>query len=87
MNFKFQADVEEAKRQKGTVSDLVSSWANIRAVIIISGLFFFLQMSGVNIVIFYAARIFTLAGSDLEPSICAIIVGVFQVSLNETKIH
>lgn len=42
-------------------------------------LMFFQQFSGINAVIFFSVSIFKSAGSNLDPNICAIIVGVVQV--------
>lgn len=40
---------------------------------------FFQQFSGINAVIFFSVQIFKAAGSNLDPNVCAIIVGVVQV--------
>ena len=45
----------------------------------ISGLMFFQQLSGVNILIFYAKKIFDDAGSILNSSTSSVIIGVVQV--------
>lgn len=78
-----QEEVDEARRNKGTFRDLISSRANRNALVISLGLMIFQQFCGINAVIFYAAEIFRIAGSDLDPNICAIIVGAFQV--NDTE--
>lgn len=50
--------------------------SNLKPLSISLGLMFFQQFSGINAVIFYAEKIFIYAGSTLEGSICAIILGV-----------
>lgn len=75
----FQEEIDEAARNKASIRDLISSKANIKALIVSLGLMIFQQLSGVNAVIFYASSIFEAAGSSLDSSICAIIVGVVQV--------
>ncbi|KAK6622024.1 hypothetical protein RUM44_001831 [Polyplax serrata] len=76
---RIEEEVDEARRNKGTFRDLISSRANRNALVISLGLMIFQQFCGINAVIFYAAEIFRIAGSDLDPNICAIIVGAFQV--------
>lgn len=49
---------------------------NLKPLSISLGLMFFQQFSGINAVIFYAEKIFIAAGSTLEGSLCAIIVGI-----------
>lgn len=73
-----QREIDAAARKKASFSDLVSSRANLRALIISLGLMVFQQFSGVNAVIFYSNDIFKSAGSTLDPGISAIIVGIVQ---------
>lgn len=40
---------------------------------------FFQQFSGINAVIFFSVSIFKSAGSNIDPAVCAIIIGVVQV--------
>lgn len=47
--------------------------------VMISGLMFFQQLSGVNILIFYAKKIFDDTGSILSSPTSSVIVGVVQV--------
>lgn len=53
--------------------------ATVKALIIIVGLMFFLQLSGINIVIFYTGSIFNAAHIDLKTELAIILVGVMQV--------
>ncbi|XP_014280121.1 facilitated trehalose transporter Tret1 [Halyomorpha halys] len=48
--------------------------ASIRAFIMCLGCMFFQQVSGINIVIFYAGNIFKDAGSSMDPAIAAIMI-------------
>lgn len=52
---------------------------SLRSAFIAIGLMFFQQMSGINAVIFYSNTIFKDSGSDLDPGVSTIIVGVIQV--------
>ena len=48
-------------------------------------LMFIQQISGINVVIFYAANIFHAAGSTMDPQTCSIIIGavlLLSVSLS-----
>uniref|UniRef100_A0A8D9ADR8 Facilitated trehalose transporter Tret1 n=2 Tax=Cacopsylla melanoneura TaxID=428564 RepID=A0A8D9ADR8_9HEMI len=77
----------DAQSQKKTVfSDLWTSPANKRALIISLGLMLFQQLSGINAVIFYSNGIFVAAGSTLDPIICSIIVGAVQIVATGTSV-
>ncbi|EEB19066.1 sugar transporter, putative [Pediculus humanus corporis] len=76
---KIEVEVTEAAQNKGTFKDLISKKSNVNALVISLGLMLFQQLCGINAVIFYAAEIFRIAGTDLDPFVCAIIVGVSQV--------
>ncbi|XP_026675672.1 facilitated trehalose transporter Tret1-1-like [Diaphorina citri] len=69
-----QREIDAAARKKASFSDLVSSRANLRALIISLGLMVFQQFSGVNAVIFYSNDIFKSAGSTLDPGNKLIIL-------------
>lgn len=51
----------------------------VRALIVILGLMVFVQLSGINIVIFYTGFIFDAANVDLKTELAIILVGVMQV--------
>lgn len=72
--------IREATINRSRISDLYKSRANAKAMIISLALMFFQQMSGINVVLFYAESIFRDSGSSLDSSICAIIIGIVQVS-------
>lgn len=76
-----QSFVEQQKSQSYTVSEVLSDKANRKALLISIGCMFFQQMSGINVVIFYMTEIFQSTGSNIEPDMCTIIVGLVQVYL------
>lgn len=57
---------------------MLTNRAPLMAFICSLGLMFFQQFSGINAVIFYTVNIFQSAGSDIDPAIATIIVGVVQ---------
>lgn len=74
-----QNDCEEQKTRNLSILEALGRNTSIRGMIIVFGLMFFQQMSGVNVVIFYTNDIFKASGSGLDPEIATIIVGVMQV--------
>ncbi|XP_051172813.1 facilitated trehalose transporter Tret1-like isoform X2 [Leptopilina boulardi] len=73
-----QEILDEMNRNRVSFFTAIQSKAAVKALIIAFGLMFFQQLSGVNAIIFYAAKIFTAAGSSLSSEVCTIIVGVMQ---------
>ncbi|GLH04114.1 Facilitated trehalose transporter Tret1 [Gryllus bimaculatus] len=71
--------LEKAEQMKLTFLQSFSTKAAKRGLFIAVGLMVFQQLSGVNAVIFYAAKIFEQAGSSMEANTCTVIVGVVQV--------
>lgn len=63
----------------GSIRDLFAVKANRTGFFICVALMFFQQFSGINAVIFFSVSIFKSAGSNIDPAICAIIIGVVQV--------
>lgn len=59
--------------------DALKRRATVKALIIIVGLMFFLQLSGINIVIFYTGFIFNAARINIKPELATILIGVVQV--------
>lgn len=70
--------IEAEERNKVSFFDSMKKRSTIRASIICFSLMFFQQASGVNAVIFYTSSIFESSGSDLNPKVATIIVGVIQ---------
>lgn len=74
-----KVQVEIEMKNKGNIIDIFKS-KGLRAAFFLSiGLVAFQQLSGVNIIIFYAQSIFTDAGVTLAPELCTIIIGTVQV--------
>uniref|UniRef100_S4PEN4 Sugar transporter n=1 Tax=Pararge aegeria TaxID=116150 RepID=S4PEN4_9NEOP len=73
-----QKDVDNSSRQKAGIVTMLTNRASLMALICALGLMFFQQFSGINAVIFYTVNIFKSAGSDINPAIATIIVGVVQ---------
>ncbi|RZC35623.1 Sugar tr and/or MFS 1 domain containing protein, partial [Asbolus verrucosus] len=49
---------------------------NLKSVMIVLGLMFFQQMSGINVIIFYTTQIFNDTGSNINASIQTVIIGI-----------
>lgn len=64
---------------KASIKDLFAVKSNRVALIICLCLMLFQQVSGINAIIFYTVPIFESAGSNMDPAVCSIIVGVVQV--------
>ncbi|XP_073963126.1 facilitated trehalose transporter Tret1-like [Choristoneura fumiferana] len=73
-----QKDVDTASRQRAGMLSMVTNRAPLMALVCSLGLMFFQQFSGINAVIFYTNNIFSAAGSNIDPVIATIIVGVVQ---------
>lgn len=73
------ADNAEIKSNNMNAFDLLTTTATMRALLITLGLMFFLQMSGINAVIFYTGFIFEKAETGIDGALAACIVGIMQV--------
>ncbi|XP_049809095.1 facilitated trehalose transporter Tret1-like [Schistocerca nitens] len=71
--------VTEMLKRSGSLRDMFRSRAAARALGIGMGLQVAQQLSGVIIIIFFSVPIFVAAGSSMDPSDCAIVVGAVQV--------
>lgn len=71
--------VDDALANTASFVDIFKSKGLTKALTISVGLIIFQQLSGINIVLFYAQNIFTDAGSTIPADISTIILGVVQV--------
>lgn len=71
--------IEDSKVRRKTFVEVFQTKSTKKAFIIIILQFFFFQMSGINVVLFYSTIIFIEAGIDFEPGIASIIVSSVQV--------
>ncbi|XP_037031895.1 facilitated trehalose transporter Tret1-like isoform X2 [Bradysia coprophila] len=74
-----QSEHEERENSKISFAAAFARRTSVKALIIMLGLMFFQQMSGINAVIFYTGFIFDRANTGIQGSIATIIVGVMQV--------
>ncbi|CAG9861811.1 unnamed protein product [Phyllotreta striolata] len=74
-----KVQVEQEQKIKGNILDIFKTKGLRTALIISIGLVAWQQLSGINIVLFFAQTIFTDAGVSLAPALCTIIIGVVQV--------
>lgn len=72
--------IREANANKGNIKDIMKNKATSKALVITLGLMVFQQLSGINAVLFYAGKIFQETGSTISPNLCAILIGIVQVS-------
>lgn len=56
-------------------SDLLSTRGNIRALYISCGLLFFLQMSGIPVIISITESLFNLAKISMSTQVCTLVFG------------
>ncbi|XP_048508819.1 facilitated trehalose transporter Tret1-like [Athalia rosae] len=75
---KIKASIEYDLRNAANAKDLIVVPGNRMALIIILGVMFTQQMSGITAILTYSGTIFAEAGSTLDPSVSLIIVGVVQ---------
>lgn len=73
------ADHEAQKTNQVSLMQALSTTATKRALFIIFGLMVFLQLSGINAVIFYTGFIFEAADTGIDGAVATIIVGIMQV--------
>lgn len=74
-----QSEHQERENSKISFAAAFGRRTSVKALIIMLGLMFFQQMSGINAVIFYTGFIFKAANTGIEGSVATIIVGVMQV--------
>lgn len=71
-----QKTIIENQKQGNTMLEDLFSASCIKPLLILIGLMFFQQMSGINAVIFYTVNIFKDAGSTIDENLCAIIIAI-----------
>lgn len=71
--------VRDAQVNKASFFDIFKSRGLKMALFLSVGLVVWQQLSGINVVLFYAQEIFTDAGVSLPPEVCTILVGVVQI--------
>lgn len=64
---------------KGGIADMFKTSGNVKAFVIVAGLIFFQQFSGINAVLSNAEYIFKQAKTPLDPAICTIMLGAVQL--------
>jgi MFS family permease len=70
---------EDSKLHKKSFAEVFKTKSTRKAFIIIMLQFFFFQMSGINVVLFYSTTIFIEAGISFEAGVASIIVSSVQV--------
>ncbi|XP_018576207.1 facilitated trehalose transporter Tret1-like isoform X2 [Anoplophora glabripennis] len=81
-----QKEIMESREKKATLADIISDKANLRATLSVIGVLAFQQFSGINAVVFYTVAIFKAAGSNISPSLSAIIINLVQVVVSYISI-
>ncbi|KAJ8920251.1 hypothetical protein NQ315_011912 [Exocentrus adspersus] len=81
-----QKEMLESQEKKASIGDIVSDKANVRAMISVMGVLAFQQFSGINAVVFYTVSIFRAAGTNMSPSLSAIIISLVQVVVSYISI-
>ncbi|CAB3365730.1 Hypothetical predicted protein [Cloeon dipterum] len=71
---------EQEKNNKISFFAMFRDRLALKGILILFGVFFLQQLSGINAVLFYANSIFESAGSTLDPNINSIIIGAVQVA-------
>ncbi|XP_014280108.1 facilitated trehalose transporter Tret1 isoform X3 [Halyomorpha halys] len=74
-----EKEIANQNTQKVPFLKAINKRSSILAMVICLGMMFFQQMSGINIVIFFAGNIFKDAGSSMDSAVAAILVGLAGV--------
>lgn len=74
-----QAEQDRQRYSNVSLWQALNRRATRRALFISMGLMVFLQLSGINIVMFYTVSIFDAAQTGIDPELATILVGVMQV--------
>lgn len=73
-----QALLDDTKNEKSSLGELLRVKGNRRALLIVAGLIFFQQFTGINVIQFYTQSIFDKAGDVLPHGIAPMMVGLTQ---------
>lgn len=74
-----QLEHKAQMKSKFSILAALKRRATVKALIISVGLMLFLQLSGINIVIFYTGFIFDIARIDIKTELAIILMGIAQV--------
>lgn len=74
-----QLDIDVLEQNKGSYKELFTNYAYRKALIITLGILFFMQASGIDVVLFNSQTIFQKTNSNLSPEIATIIIGTVQM--------
>lgn len=72
-------DIDSLKQNEGKIMDLFAYRTNSMALVIVMGVLFFMQASGIDVVLFFCQTIFQKSGSSLQPDYAAIIIATVQM--------
>ncbi|KAK7866972.1 hypothetical protein R5R35_014744 [Gryllus longicercus] len=77
-----QMAVEMQAKEKGSFRDLIGSWGNMKALMIVLGLMVTQHFSGIIPMLSFVTIIFLKSGSSIDANISAIIFGVVQLVIS-----
>nr|XP_036216339.1 facilitated trehalose transporter Tret1-2 homolog isoform X1 [Bactrocera oleae] len=84
-DYEYRAEIEELRETQEKIKQNQVSWmeglsrpVTRKALFISLGLMFFQQLSGINAVIFYSAKIFEDANTGIDANLSTIVVGIMQ---------
>lgn len=73
-----QLDIDYARENKGSYKELFANRGNVKGLVIVCALMFFVQTGGIDVVLFNSQTIFERTGSEMKPEVATIVVGVIQ---------
>lgn len=73
------ADMKEYTKVEGEIMEFLKLKSTIKACLMLLGAHIIQQLSGINSIMFFAHKIFKMAGSTMSPGLCAVILGIVQV--------
>ncbi|VEN34980.1 unnamed protein product [Callosobruchus maculatus] len=81
-----EEEVTESNNSAISFKDIVSSRANLKALIAVIGVLAFQQLCGINAMVFYTVNIFKAAGTSTSPFLLAIVITLVQVVVSYASI-